>query len=181
MQADERISWESIRKFLLSRRGLLDGVVFSGGEPTLQPALMGAVQEVRAMDYRVGLHTAGMLPERFAELLPLLDWVGFDVKAPFDSYARITGVTGSGENALKSLRSLLASGVGYEVRTTVHPLLLNTEAMMELKATLLTLGVTNYAVQRYRAHEEHLPELRAAKPVEVPQDFSQGFSHFEFR
>lgn len=182
MQSNVQIPWESVRKFLLSRRGLLDGVVFSGGEPTLQPALLAAVQEVRAMDYRVGLHTAGIVPERFAELLPLLDWVGFDVKAPFDSYARITGVANSGENALKSLRSLLASGIASEVRTTVHPVLLNMEAIMALKQILLKLGVANFVVQRYRPHEGHPAVLLSPTPnIELPHDFAQGFLHFELR
>ena len=64
--------------WLQNRRGLLDGVVFSGGEPTLQPGLEAAAGQVRELGFRVGLHTAGSAPAALREVLPLLDWVGFD-------------------------------------------------------------------------------------------------------
>jgi pyruvate formate lyase activating enzyme len=143
--------WPDALAFLGKRRGLLDGVVFSGGEPTLQAGLPAAIQAVRAMGFRIGLHTAGPYPERLAAALPLLDWVGFDVKAPFDAYPRITGVPGSGEKARASLRRLLESGVAYETRTTVHPGLLDDAAMTRLRSDLSTLGAQRHRVQPYRA------------------------------
>ena len=85
--------------------GLLDAVVFSGGEPTLQAGLLDAMLEVRELGFKIGLHTAGMYPQRLAAILPLMDWVGMDVKAPFADYARITGTPGSGERALGLARS----------------------------------------------------------------------------
>ncbi len=80
--APAAVPWPQVLAFLQSRRGLLDGVVFSGGEPTLQAALPAALAEVRAMGFATGLHTGGMYPERLAAVLPLLDWVGLDVKGP---------------------------------------------------------------------------------------------------
>ena len=77
------IAWREVVDFLKSRRGLLDGVVFSGGEPTLQSALPQAIAEVRDLGFRIGLHTAGPYPGRLAQVLPLVDWVGFDIKTPF--------------------------------------------------------------------------------------------------
>lgn len=145
------VPWEEVSAFLRTRRGLLDGVVFSGGEPTVQAGLADAVRAVRDLGFRVGLHTAGPYPERLAAVLPLLDWVGFDVKAPFDAYPRITGVPGSGVRARDSLERVLASGVALEVRTTVHPALLDAAALSGLAAELLALGVRRYAVQAFRA------------------------------
>src|SRR5690606_38132990 len=58
------IAWREVVDFLKSRRGLLDGVVFSGGEPTLQSALPQAIAEVRDLGFRIGLHTAGPYPGR---------------------------------------------------------------------------------------------------------------------
>lgn len=81
IRAGETLVWRDLMTWLESRRGLLDGVVFSGGEPTLQAALPDAVREVRRLGFRIGLHTAGPYPKRLATLLPWLDWVGFDVKA----------------------------------------------------------------------------------------------------
>jgi len=180
--ANELLSWPSIIEFLKSRVGLLDAVVFSGGEPTLQPALLDAVSQVRALGFRVALHTAGMAPERFAQLLPLLDWVGFDVKAPFADYARITGVEGSGDSALESLRLLLASHLPYEVRTTLHPALLSLADMLALKSQLLALGVSTFAVQRFRPQGALADRLPAAPPpIDLPADFGAGFVSFSLR
>ena len=79
------VPWPEVLAFLKSRQGLLDGVVFSGGEPTLQAALPAALAEVRALGFQTALHTGGMYPERLHALLPLLDWVGLDIKGPLHS------------------------------------------------------------------------------------------------
>ncbi len=176
------ISWSSILKFLENRRGLLDAVVFSGGEPTLQPVLPAAVAEARKLGFRIGLHTAGMAPERFATLLPALDWVGFDVKAPFAIYQRITGVERSGTDSRTSLRSLLASGVPYEVRTTVHPALLSPADMVELRTLLLDLGVENFAVQPFRPQSALPGRLPPAhERFALPRNYGSEFLRFQVR
>ncbi len=146
------IAWSEVLAFLRRRRGLLDAVVFSGGEPTAQPGLAQAMRDARALGYGIGLHSAGVYPRRFAEVLPLVDWVGFDAKAPFDAaYERITGVRGSGESALASARALLASGVDYEFRTTWHAGFLSPAELDRLARTLQELGVRRYALQEFRA------------------------------
>ncbi len=147
------IAWSEVLEFLRRRRGLLDAVVFSGGEPTAQPGLARAMHEARALGYRIGLHSAGIYPRRFAEVLPLVDWVGFDAKAPFDAaYERITGVGASGNVALASARALLASGVGCEFRTTWHAGFLSPSELERLTRTLADLGVRRYALQEFRAN-----------------------------
>ncbi len=184
LQAATQISWRAVLAFLESRRSLLDAVVFSGGEPTLQPALSDAVQAVRNLGFRIGLHTAGMVPERFAHVLPWLDWVGFDVKAPFPSYSRITGVEFSGAKALASLRLLLASGIPYEIRTTVHSAQLTLENMLELRDQLLSLGVTHYAVQRFRVpgtRIDRLPPAPESSLFSLPPGYGDKFLHFTLR
>ena len=67
------IPWAEVVSFLDRRRGLLDAVVFSGGEPTLQLSLRQAMGKVKGMGYLIGLHTAGIVPRRLAEVLPLVD------------------------------------------------------------------------------------------------------------
>ena len=114
--APTQITWTDIRGFLKKRQGLLDAVVFSGGEPTLQSALKSALEETRQLGFKTGLHTAGMYPERLAQLLPLVDWVGMDIKAPFAKYEHITGVAHSGDNARISAQLLINSGVKHELR-----------------------------------------------------------------
>jgi pyruvate formate lyase activating enzyme len=183
-QGEGELSWKEIFAFLESRRGLLDGVVFSGGEPLLQSAIAGAVQSVRRLGFRIGLHTSGALPERLSELLPWVDWVGFDVKATFHNYAHITGAEESGTCVRESLRLLIDSGVDYEVRTTVHPTLLGIEELLELRDLLLSLGVKNYAIQRFRpdgVRMDLLPPLPEVQLLNLPSDFGNNFCSFLLR
>lgn len=149
-QGSSEIPWDEVIAFLRRRQGLLDGVVFSGGEPTSQADLADAIREVRALGFKVGLHTGGAYPRRLAEVLPLVDWVGLDAKAPFADYARITGVEGSGERARSSLERVLASGVGHEIRTTVHPALLADDEVASLARALADRGVKRYVLQAFR-------------------------------
>jgi pyruvate formate lyase activating enzyme len=109
--------WPEVTAFLEKRRGLLDAVVFSGGEPTQQPGLAAAMREVKAMGFLVGLHTAGVVPRRLAEVLPLVDWVAMDAKAAFDDHERVTRVAGSGVRARLSVELIRASGVARELHT----------------------------------------------------------------
>ena len=145
-------AWSEVMAFLTSRQGLLDGVVFSGGEPLLQAVLPEAIAAVRGLGFRVALHTGGPSPERFARVLPLLDWVGFDIKAPLDDYETITGAAGSGTAAKASLLLLLQSGVPYQLRTTVHPKLLDADAIAALNADLKALGCGPTLEQAFRPY-----------------------------
>lgn len=184
LQAEPQLSWREVLAFLESRRGLLDAVVFSGGEPTIQTALPDAMKAARGLGFCIGLHTAGMIPERLAAVLPLLDWVGFDVKAPFGQYSRITGVEMTGGKALASLRLLLQSGVAHEARTTFHPALLNMADMVQLRDELLSLGVRDYAVQFFRsegADNSRLPPFATQPQASLPPDYGEGFDHFQTR
>jgi pyruvate formate lyase activating enzyme len=154
LQQRPRVSplpWALIVERLARRAGLLDAVVFSGGEPTTDAALPGAIADARALGFRIGLHTACIYPERLKEVLPLVDWVGFDVKAPFAAYSGVTGVSGSGRQAEACVRAILESGVDYECRTTVHPRLLPPRALQSLAASLSAMGVENYVLQKFRA------------------------------
>lgn len=149
--AEGTIPWPEVMNFLESRRGLLDGVVFSGGEPTLQAALPQAMRAVRDLGFRIGLHSAGPYPGRLAAVLPLTDWIGFDVKAAFGEYQRVTGVAGSGAKGRASLIKVLMSGVPCDIRTTVHDLLLDDAALLRLSQDLEALGVPVHRLQPFRA------------------------------
>jgi anaerobic ribonucleoside-triphosphate reductase activating protein len=149
-KAETVVSWPWVKQFLERRRGLLDAVVFSGGEPTLQGGLLDAVKETRALGYKVALHTGGPYPRRLDKLLPYLDWVGMDIKADFENYDATTGVPGSGIKALESAHRVIASGVDCEFRTTVHPALISKERLLALAKTLSGIGVKNYVLQEFR-------------------------------
>ena len=176
-RGEHEIPWEEVLSFLRRRQGLLDAVVFSGGEPTLQTDLADAMREVRALGFRIGLHTGGMYPKKLATILPLVDWVGMDVKAPFADYAQITAAAGSGEPALAGLQTLLASGVAHEIRTTVHPALLPDTALTALARDLAARGVKHYVIQAFRAQGCGNAALARSATRERPlQDVGEQFA-----
>lgn len=152
-------SWADVLAWLATRRGLLDGFVFSGGEPLRQRGLAQAIADVRRLGFAIGVHTAGIYPARLAALLPDIDWVGFDVKAPFADYARITGAD-AGDAARQSLKAVLASGKAYEIRCTVDVDLLDGDALQRMAGELAALGARRLVMQSCR---------RAGQPRRLPE------------
>jgi anaerobic ribonucleoside-triphosphate reductase activating protein len=143
--------WSATLAWLARRVGLLDAVVISGGEPLMQPGLAAALAEIRGLGFATGLHSAGALPRHLAQVLPLLDWIGLDIKAPFARYANITNRGSSGARAQASLDHVLASGLPCEVRTTVHTDLLDATDLTEIANDLRARGVRHWVLQRFRA------------------------------
>lgn len=143
--------WGEVHDWLRTRLGLLDAVVFSGGEPTLDPALPAALDAVRALGLRTGLHTAGMAPRRLQAVLTRLDWVGLDIKAPLhdggNRHDRITGVHGAASAVSRSLDLVLRSGVAFQLRTTVHPQWLSDGDLETLRDELACRGAPRTTVQ----------------------------------
>lgn len=175
-------TWEQVLAFLRTRVGLLDGVVFSGGEPLAQAGLAEAIGGVRALGFRVALHTGGVSPERLAEVLPSLAWIGFDVKAPFADYQRVTRVPGSGQFAEESLRHVLAAGVALEARTTVHSALLGEKDLARMGEELAALGVRRWVLQPFREEGCADEALLAAGPqpaLRVPEALADGRAGLE--
>jgi pyruvate formate lyase activating enzyme len=181
-RGSNEVAWEEVLTFLRTRQGLLDGVVFTGGEPTLQDALADAISDVRKLGFLVGLHTGGQFPQRLARVLTQVDWIGFDAKAPWDAYERVTGVAGSGEAARESLALIVASGLPFEARTTVHPALLSADDLSVLADELVAAGVRRYAVQGFRSQgcAENLPAV-SLTATNLPVGLADRFEAFEVR
>lgn len=151
------VPWQSVLDFVASRRGLLEGIVFSGGEPLWQRALGPAVRAIKEAGFAVALHTGGGSAARMRAVLPHVDWVGFDIKAPFDRYAAITGVE-AGTHARESLLALIDSGVEYEVRTTVDAAL-SLDDLHCLANQLDVMQVPRWVLQKRRGGPTHGMEL----------------------
>ncbi len=147
---ESALNWPGVMDFLRRRRGLLDAVVFSGGEPTLQDELPAAIEEASSLGFKIGLHTGGTYPARLGAVLPLLSWVGMDIKAEFADYDRVTGTPASGEKARASAQMLLDSGVAHEFRTTVHPLFHTRESLLRLAEELRGMDARHYVLQEFR-------------------------------
>ncbi len=142
--------------------------------------------EVRALGFKVGLHTGGPYPQRLHNLLPLIDWVGLDIKALPDDYPQVTGVPGSGDAAWQSLRLLLEAGVALEVRTTPMPGLDDDDYLQRLMQQLADAGVTQYALQQVQPDHLLDPALRERlRPLSRQAQLNDGqpnpFHRFELR
>ena len=111
---------DEVLSYLQKRKGILDGVCVTGGEPLLQPDLVGFLQAVKEMGYAVKLDTNGMLPERLAEVLAtnLVDYVAMDIKSSPDGYPAATGTDADVSAVSDSLSILRDSGIPFELRTT---------------------------------------------------------------
>nr|NLD41614.1 anaerobic ribonucleoside-triphosphate reductase activating protein [Actinomycetales bacterium] len=115
-----------------------------------QNSLGPAMAEVRELGFGVALHTAGAYPRRLAEVLPLVDWVGLDIKALPEDYGQVAGVAAGGAKAWDSLDALLASGVEHEVRLTVHPNSPQAGSAVEIARRVKARGVRAFALQNAR-------------------------------
>lgn len=152
-----QVAWEEVRALLRRRRGLLDGVVLTGGEALRQDALADAAREVMDMGFRVGLHTAGPYPRRLRDMIEagLVDWVGLDIKALPEHYGQVVGRAGAAARAWESLEVLVeAAGRGgpdFEVRTTVVPGDVTADDAVEVARRVHAAGARVYALQQARA------------------------------
>lgn len=161
------LSEAEVFAFLEKRAGLLDGVVFSGGEPALQSDLPQWLARVRALGYRTKLDTNGSRPETLRTLLEaeLLDYVAMDYKAPLDCYPALCGADSAG--VAESLALLRNSRIPYELRTTLVPQL--TEAKLRKMAAAVPADA-NWFLQLYRpqpGNEAHLRGLTPYTPGEI--------------
>lgn len=153
--------------FLQKRAGLLDGVVFSGGEPTLQSDLPEWVRRVRALGYKTKLDTNGSRPEVLRALIAdgLLDYVAMDYKAPLEGYSPLCNADSAG--VPESLALLRGSGVPYELRTTLVPQI--TEAKLRRMAAAVPADAS-WFLQLYRPQpgdEAQLCGLAPYTPGEI--------------
>lgn len=117
----ESFTKEKFFSFLKNRIGKLDGVVITGGEPTLQSGLYDFIKEIKQMRFEVKLDTNGTNPKIIEHLIKdnLLDYIAMDIKAPIEKYDLITCVNTNKDNILKTIELIKNSKVDYEFRTTV--------------------------------------------------------------
>jgi len=142
---------EEVWGFLARRAGRIDGVVLSGGEPTLQPDLLPFLRRLRALPLGIKLDTNGFRPEVLAAALEagLVDDVAMDIKAPPEKYDTLAGRPGLDLAPLhESIALLRRSSVAHEFRTTVVPDLLSEEDIVAIARWLE--GATRYVLQQFR-------------------------------
>jgi pyruvate formate lyase activating enzyme len=112
--------------FLRERVGRLEGVVITGGEPTLHPDLPEFISDIKKLGYLVKLDSNGTNPEMLSRLIKakLIDYIAMDIKAPWERYEEVVGAALDCHKLQKSVKIIKESGLPYEFRTTVVPGLL---------------------------------------------------------
>jgi len=152
----DKLDLEDVKDFLQKRLELIDAVVISGGEPTLQNNLIPYLEKIKNMGYKIKLDTNGSYPQVIEEILEkgLVDYFAVDYKAPKARYKEICGNKADVEKVLETINLLLAKGVDFEVRTTVIPQL-EKEDLMQMAQELPTIPC--YKLNPYRIPENYLP------------------------
>ncbi len=135
---DASISEHDLFVFLEERRGKLDGVVITGGEPTLHPDLPEFITKIRALGYQIKLDTNGTNLEMLKKLIDegLVDYIAMDVKAAPGSYKEVVGVPIDWSRLAQSIGLIMSSGLPYEFRSTVAPDLHTRQDILEMAGLL---------------------------------------------
>jgi len=146
---DKLLKWSRLLETLdSSREYWVDAVCISGGEPTLHPQLSELIRRIKNIDFKVKLDTNGTSPEVLAEVLPLLDYIAMDYKAPLERYPAITGCPESVlERISESVKLIVDSGCEYEFRTTVVESFHGEEDILAICRELD--GASRYVLQAY--------------------------------
>lgn len=160
-----KLTWSEVEAFLQKRKGLLQGVVFSGGECTLHPLLPSYARAVKKLGYKLKVDTNGSRPEMLKLLAheKLLDYVALDFKAPERLFRPVTG-SDLFQKFETSLDFLLGAGVPFEVRTTVHGNLLDSRTLHQMQDWLRQKGYTDtYYLQHFNGEKETIQALATSR------------------
>lgn len=159
----ESMPKDDVLSFLRKRKGTLEGVVITGGEPTLHLGLIDFMAEIKALGYKIKLDTNGTKPEVLQEAIErqLVDFVAMDLKAPLEKYSLITGVEFDPKIIQKSMDMIVASGLPYEFRTTYDKEVLTDK---DIQAISDSVQGKNYRVQ------ECLPVAKEKAALKVMHD-----------
>ncbi len=167
--ASSFIPEEAVLHFLQERRGLLDGVVITGGEPTIMPDLESFIMKVRELGFAVKLDSNGNHPEVLKSLVKkgLVDYVAMDFKTSIPMYQSLVGTGSNEEKILESIRFLKEGNVPYEFRSTLISEV-HTKAILEIMKETMK-GADRLYLQTFR------------NGITLDQSFStyHAFSHNE--
>lgn len=148
-EAIQSIAADFLLSYLDGRKGWLEAVCFTGGEPLLHEDVEDLIRVVRERGLLVKLDTNGSFPDRLEALLALglLDWVALDIKAPLERYREVTRSTVDPEKIARAADLLRGSGVKHTFRTTVVPGLVGKDDVVKIGEWLK--GAENYLIQQF--------------------------------
>ncbi len=152
---------EKILQYLSKRKGKLDAVVITGGEPLLYDDLVSFVKKVKELGYLVKLDTNGLLPQKLQKYIKqgLLDYISMDIKYSPDDYIQYAGDAAL-KNIRETIKMIMESGLDYEFRTTYVKGIHNLNSSKEI-AQMIN-GAQLYFIQNFRSGKTINPTLSAA-------------------
>ncbi len=144
---EKPIPEEEILKFLESRKKYLDGVEFTGGEPTLQKDLPAMIKKIKKMGFAIKLDTNGTNPAMLEKLFSerLVDYIAMDIKSSLEKYNEIAGVKTDKKKIERSITLIMNGEIEYEFRTTVIKGFHTIDEMEKIGK--LIEGATKYFIQ----------------------------------
>lgn len=159
------ISEKEVLEFLKERQGLLEALCITGGEPTLQKDLKDFIKKVKKLGYLVKLDTNGSNPIVLKELIQekLVNYVAMDIKAPLEKYHLYTKGIDFTQEIKKSIKILMNSSIDYEFRTTLDPLNLTEEDILNIAQ--LIKGAKAYYLQQFHNFKTLDYNYQEAKPL----------------
>lgn len=158
-------SWDEIKRKILAKKGWLDGVVVSGGEPTIHPELETLLWEIQQMGFLTKLDTNGSKPGVLKRLFDrkLLNYIAMDIKTSLDEhYATVVGTDVNLPDLLESIRLITESGIDYEFRTTLVPGVVGKREIQEIVKSIK--GARRYFLQQFVPENAYGEEFRAKHP-----------------
>ncbi len=163
------IKEKNIFDFLKKRKGFLDGVCVTGGEPTLQKDLPEFIKKIKKMGYLVKLDTNGYQPKILTNLLEdnLLDFVAMDIKTSPQKYQQAVGKKIDVQKIFKSVELIKNSEINYEFRMTVVPKLAKLEDIKKISQWLDS--VKSFVFQQFRNDKVLSPAYKKVKPYSEDQ------------
>lgn len=172
-QQEDIYSVDVFFDFLKKRVGKLDGVVITGGEPTLQKDLISFIEHIKSLGFLVKLDTNGANPQVLEKLLNknLIDYVAMDIKAPLEKYSQVVGVNIDIEKIQKSIDLLFNSSIDFEFRTTVMKSQLNYEDFEKIGE--LIKNAPKYFLQKFEAKTQILDESLANETSYTDEEFNK--------
>lgn len=146
----EIINEDHVYDFLAKRKGLLDGVVISGGEPTLHEELFPFCEKIRQMGFSIKLDTNGSRPHVIKKLIHegMIDYIAMDIKTDPANYPPLIQKNSNPDHILSSIRIIMESPLDYEFRTTCIKPLIN-DTILE-RISIQIKDATLYALQQFQ-------------------------------
>src|SRR4030042_105073 len=182
-----RILEEEFFSFFKEKKGLLEGVVVCGGEPTCSKDLPEFLSKIKKLGFLVKLDTNGSNPKILKRLIDekLVDYVAMDIKAPREKYEEVVGVKVNIKDIEESVKLLKGGKVDYEFRTTVVPTFHSKEDILEIAKWLSP--AKNYYLQNFRPEKTINPDFERIKPysreflLEIEKEASPYFNNCQVR